>query len=102
VKKTCSMCNETMCLTNFYKVGIKYYQSKCKKCFNACRKRVKKQKLTNEQIEYIKQNYGKIATTQISLNLDFSECYLRKYLRKLDIIPEDRIRKRGRPRMAVL
>jgi|SRR5210317_35712 len=106
--KACSMCNQTMCVSNFYKARLNYYHSRCKKCYRGYNKYVKKNPKTRtdltkpQQIEYIKENYNKMSTSQISINLGYSECYLRKFLRELGIIPEDRIRKRGRPRKAVL
>lgn len=99
--KTCSMCNKTKVITNFYKVRVKYYQSKCKKCYNESRKRVKKRELTQEHIDYIKQHYHTMSTSELSKKMGFCGGWLRQKIRFDNIIPQSERKSSGRPRKII-
>ena len=102
ISKTCSMCNKTMDVTNFYKIG-KYYRSRCKECYKGYNTYVKKgpRIMPKEHIEYIKEHYGKLSASQISLNLGYCSSYVRNNVKKWSFVPEDKIQRRGRPRKTV-
>jgi len=99
-EKKCKKCLLTKNINEFYISRTIYYQTCCKMCYNEGRKSKKNphRKLTDIQLQFIKDNYFNISCSKISLQLGYSSGWLRKNIRKLNIIPENQLRKRGKPR----
>ena len=93
-KKSCKECKEYLSVTLFYRAG-KNYQSRCKVCYNAIRRRGERKKrintldkLTAQQKVIFEKDYGVISLTKFSRKIDIPYSTLLT-LRRRGILPKN-------------